>query len=228
MIFILITQPDLSKFKTLADTLFFDSGCLSLPEFPTFIIREPIKNLRYVFDTDTKMEISEENLFAFIESYRLGQLKSTIKSQPRDQLPPKNPVMDVTALTFERIIMDPEKDVLLEYCTTWCGGCKQVRPVYEALAKLYACDEEVRDKVTIATLDIEKNDFVDRDILGIPWFKLYPKGRKGAPVTYCGTWTTEEMVAFIGEEGDWKVFPKMGKEGEEGMIGGGMSSILAL
>lgn len=199
---------------------------MSPKEFPTFIIREPIKNLRCRFDTHHQ-EISEENLFIFIEGFRLGQLISRIKSQPRDQLPPRNPVVDITALTYEKIVMDPEKDVLLQYCTTWCGGCKQVRPVYEAIARLYAKDEDLKDKVTIATIDIEKNDFVDRDILGVPWFKLYPRGRKGSPVTYFGEWTVEDMVAFIRDEGEWKAFPKMRNGGEE-VVDGGMSGILAL
>lgn len=44
----------------------------------------------------------------------------------------------VVAKTFDEIVNDPTKDVLIEFYAPWCGHCKALAPKYEELAKKVA------------------------------------------------------------------------------------------
>lgn len=40
----------------------------------------------------------------------------------------------VVASSFDEIVNDPTKDVLIEFYAPWCGHCKSLAPKYEELA----------------------------------------------------------------------------------------------
>lgn len=44
-------------------------------------------------------------------------------------------VQVVVADTFEEIVNDPEKDVLIEFYAPWCGHCKKLEPKYAELGQ---------------------------------------------------------------------------------------------
>lgn len=124
-------------------------------------------------------------------------------------------MIEVVGKTYEAIVLDPSKDVLLEFYTPWCGPCKVLAPMYEELARCYNTVEGGRDGdgdgramengkgkgVVIARVDCENNDVPDRDVRGFPWFKLYPARMKDRPVRYEGDWTVEAWRAFVEREG---------------------------
>ena len=114
--------------------------------------------------------------------------------------------------SYEDIVLDDEKDVLIEFYAPWCGHCKALAPKYETLASLYA-DSEFKDKVVIAKVDATANDVPD-DIQGFPTIKLYPAGAKSEPVSYSGSRTVEDLVQFVKENGKYKAEVSEKKEEE--------------
>lgn len=51
----------------------------------------------------------------------------------------------VVADTFEKIVNDPEKDVLIEFYAPWCGHCKKLEPKYEELGQQVSSHKHIAD-----------------------------------------------------------------------------------
>ncbi|KAK4152428.1 protein disulfide-isomerase [Chaetomidium leptoderma] len=172
---------------------------LKADKFPAFAIQEIAKNQKFPFDQDK--EITLEAIKAFVDDFVAGKVEPSIKSEP---IPEKQEgdVVVVVAKNYNDIILDEEKDVLIEFYAPWCGHCKSLAPKYEELAGLYA-KSEFKDKVVIAKVDATANDVPD-EIQGFPTIKLFPAGAKDKAVTYSGARTVEDLIKFIAENGKYK------------------------
>lgn len=141
------------------------------------------------FDSDTLRE--------FVTAFKKGKLKPVIKSQPA----PKNnkgPVKVVVGKTFDSIVMDPKKDVLIEFYAPWCGHCKQLEPVYTALGKKYKSHRNL----VIAKMDATANDITsDRyKVEGFPTIYFAPSGDKKNPIKFeDGNRDLEHLSKFVEE-----------------------------
>lgn len=90
------------RWPSVADLFWFQT----VTDWPSFTIREPVKNLRYPFDPQE--ELSEGKLDNFIEAFVNKKLKPTIKSEPIPK-GKRTPVLDVVALTYDEIVMEEGK-----------------------------------------------------------------------------------------------------------------------
>jgi len=183
---------------------------LKTDKFPSFAIQETTKNQKYPFDQEK--EITLENIKAFVDDFVAGKIEPSIKSEPIPETQ-EGPVTVVVAKSYNDIVLDDTKDVLIEFYAPWCGHCKSLAPKYEELGALYA-NSEFKDKVVIAKVDATANDVPD-EIQGFPTIKLYSAGAKDAPVTYSGARTVEDLVSFIAENGKYKASVEVKVEAEE-------------
>ncbi|KAI0539671.1 thioredoxin-like domain-containing protein [Xylaria digitata] len=177
------------------------AGNLNLPtdKFPSFAIQETVKNQKFPFDIE--QEITIETIGAFVEDFSAGKIEPSLKSEPIPETQ-EGPVTVVVGKSYEDIVLDDTKDVLIEFYAPWCGHCKALAPKYEELAALYA-EGEYKDKVVIAKVDATANDVPD-EVRGFPTIKLYPAGAKSEPVTYSGSRTVEDLINFVKENGKYK------------------------
>ena len=78
----------------------------------------------------------------------------------------------VTDETFEADVLKNDKPVLVDYWAEWCGPCKMVAPVLEAIA------EEHGDKLDIVKLNVDENPVVTLKygILNIPTLGVFKDG----------------------------------------------------
>jgi thioredoxin 1 len=78
----------------------------------------------------------------------------------------------VTDETFEADVLKNDKPVLVDYWAEWCGPCKMVAPVLEAIA------EEHGDKLDIVKLNVDENPMVTQKygILNIPTLGVFKNG----------------------------------------------------
>merc|ERR1712126_315494 len=96
----------------------------------------------------TAEKFTVDSLEAFAGDFMAGKLKPYIKSEP---VPESNdgPVKVVVGETFNEIVKDPTKDVLIEFYAPWCGHCKKLAPIYDELG------EKLKDNkdIVIAKMD---------------------------------------------------------------------------
>uniref|UniRef100_A0A8C9RFC2 Protein disulfide-isomerase n=1 Tax=Scleropages formosus TaxID=113540 RepID=A0A8C9RFC2_SCLFO len=132
----------------------------------------------------------------FLEDYFAGKLKRFLKSEPR----PENnngPVKVVVAETFEEIVNDPTKDVLIEFYAPWCGHCKNLEPKYTELGEQLADDHNI----VIAKMDATANDVPSNyDVQGFPTIYFAKAGMKDSPMPYEGAREVKDLLSFLKKE----------------------------
>lgn len=125
-----------------------------------------------VYWHSTDEEVSSLSLQTFIYNYTEGGLRrnlSSAESIPKHTGSCATPsttgcIVDVVTETFQQIVLDPTKHVLLLYYTPWCGACKSLAHTYLVLAQIF----ETTENLVIARINGDEND--------LPW--------EFAPVSY--------------------------------------------
>ena len=120
--------------------------------------------------------------------------------------PPRNasmlPVWTVVGKTWNEIVMDDERDVLVDFYAPWCDHCKEMESDYTALAKTLAHVDTIR----IAKMDAQNNIVNEHagKITTIPVVRLYPSGDKAKWVDYEGDRTVSLMLSFLAKKATHK------------------------
>ena len=192
---VVIATIDAVKFGSHASNVNLEVG-----KWPSFSIHDLVKNLKYPFSQENDLE--SKALEEFLDEFASGSLKPSIKSEP---IPEKqeDSVFTVVGNSYEEIVLDDDKDVLIEFYAQWCGHCKTLAPKYEALAKRYEA-AGLADKVILGKIDATLNDVPD-SIQGFPTIKLYPAKKKDSPVDYNGDRSPQSFIDFIAEHGTYKI-----------------------
>ena len=94
---------------------------MEVGKWPAFAIQDPQANKKYPYSQDK--EITEKDIGEFVDEFVAGNIEPSIKSEPIPEMQ-EGPVTVVVANNFEEIVMDSDKDVLLEFYAPWCGHCK--------------------------------------------------------------------------------------------------------
>lgn len=143
-------------------------------DMPTLRIISPGESmLKFVYPGNAS-ELSIDQVKSFVSDFKAGNLQPHLKSADR---PVPDTVEGLTTLvgtSFNEIVMDASKDVLVKYYAPWCGHCKALAPVWDELAK----ETEGIEDLVIAKFDATENEVAGLEIRGYPTLKFYPKGDK--------------------------------------------------
>lgn len=90
-------------------------------KFPAFAIQETAKNAKYPYDQTKKIDAKEVG--KFIKNVLDGKIEPSIKSEPIPETQ-EGPVTVIVGRNYDKIVMDNDKDVLVEFYAPWCGHCK--------------------------------------------------------------------------------------------------------
>ncbi|KAL7417110.1 disulfide-isomerase precursor [Mrakia frigida] len=76
--------------------------------------------------------------------------KTGVKSKVK--APPPSATLELTVQNFDKIALDDTKNVIVAFTAPWCGHCKSLKPIYEAVAKDFATEENV----VVALMDADE------------------------------------------------------------------------
>jgi protein disulfide-isomerase A1 len=160
---------------------------VNVDKLPQFVVTDLQQRKNYPYQEDNAFEGVGKHLEGILD----GSVKPFLKSEP---VPEKNdgPVKIVVGKTFDEIVLDDTKDVLLEFYAEWCGHCKKFAPEYEKLGAKLADIENL----VIAKIDGSEND-TPVQIQGFPTIFFFPKGRKTDPISYDGGRTAKDVYQFV-------------------------------
>jgi thioredoxin 1 len=82
-------------------------------------------------------------------------------------------VTEITAQTFDSLVLENEKPVLVDFWAEWCGPCRMVAPVVEQIAR------ERQGELVVGKLDIDHAQEIAQryNIQGIPFLGLFEHGQ---------------------------------------------------
>lgn len=100
-------------------------------------------------------------------------------------------IKSVSDDSFERLVINAELPVLLDFWAPWCGPCNAIMPVLEEIAKLYA------GKLIVAKINIDDNSVTPQKfgVRGIPTLILFKNGEVES--TKVGPVSKSQLSAFL-------------------------------
>lgn len=128
------------------------------PKWPSFVIQDLEKQLKYPYDQDKAIE--PESISTMAADYVAGKLLPKLKSQPIPETQTES-VFTLVGQQFEEVVFDDSKDVFIEFYATWyvslvsvndtilrcctrCGHCKRLKPTWDSLGDHFA---NVKDQI---------------------------------------------------------------------------------
>ena len=161
---------------------------------PTLRVISPEETmLKFVYEGDASA-LSVDDVSKFVTDFKAGSLKPHLKSAARPEADTVEGLTTLVGSSWDEIVGDASKDVLVKYYAPWCGHCKALAPVWDELAKA----TESIDDLVIAKFDATENEVAGLDIRGYPTLKFYPKDNK-AGVDYSGDRALEDFKAWLGD-----------------------------
>jgi protein disulfide-isomerase A1 len=141
-----------------------------------------------------KNNINEKDILKFVNDWENKKLKSYVKSseEPKDN---DGDVFVVVGSTYEKEVLNNDKDVVILFYSPLCYRCKALLPKYEIVAEKL---KSKNPKLLLAKIDGIENEVETIDDHTFPKIRLYPGNKKNKPpIEYNGDDSVNNIIKFI-------------------------------
>lgn len=75
---------------------------------------------------------------------------------------------------FEKVVLNSEEPVLVDFFADWCGPCKMMAPIVEALAT------ELDGKAKVGKINVDENSdiAIEYNVMSIPTLIVFKNGKE--------------------------------------------------
>ena len=100
-------------------------------------------------------------------------------------------IVHVTDSSFEEEVLKSDVPLLVDFWAEWCGPCKMIAPILEAVAVEFA------GKIKICKIDVDANSSTPQkfSVRGIPTLIIFKGGN--AEATKVGALSKTQLLDFI-------------------------------
>ncbi|XP_022714984.1 protein disulfide isomerase-like 1-6 [Durio zibethinus] len=191
------------KFKTKIMFIYIDimDENLAKPFLTLFGLEESKNTLVTAFDNkgSSKFLLQSNPTPSNIEEFCSGLMHGSISTYFKSQPIPDNKnasVLAVVGKTFDDLVLNSPKNVLLEVYTPWCINCETTSKQVEKLAKHFTG----LDNLVFAKIDASANEHPKLQVDDYPSLFLYKAGNKDRPIKLSTKSGSKELAAFINKQ----------------------------
>ncbi|XP_037074846.1 protein disulfide-isomerase 2-like [Pollicipes pollicipes] len=143
-------------------------------------------------------EVDGDGMRQFVAAFLAGKLKPHLLSDERPDDWDAQPVKVLVGTSFDQVVLDRSRDVLVDFYAPWCGHCKKLEPELDKLGEKYKDSKTV----LIAKMDATTNELQHTKPRSFPTIKMWKKDTNEV-IEYNGERTVGGMSKFIETAGEY-------------------------